>query len=103
KRWMVMPLVEIKKINERLEAVEYFLKHSLAADELKKLIRQIGDLERLISKVSLEKVNPREMGQLKRSLNAIGPLQKIVGESDNATLKRISEQLNPSPALSDRI
>ena len=103
KRWMVMPLVEIKKINERLEAVEYFLNHSNAADELKKLIRQIGDLERLISKVSLEKVNPREMGQLRRSLNAIGPLQKITGEADNATLKRISEQLNPSQTLSDRI
>ncbi|HWB64483.1 MAG TPA: hypothetical protein VG603_13285, partial [Chitinophagales bacterium] len=61
KRWMVMPLLDKNRIAERQEAVAYFMKHSSLADELKKQIHLTGDLERLISKVSLEKVNPREM------------------------------------------
>lgn len=103
KRWVVMPLLDGQKINERLEAVEHFIQQSAAANELKKLIRQIGDLERLISKVSLEKANPREMGQLKRSLLSITPLKTILVDSTNPNLKRIGEQLNPALALSERI
>ncbi len=103
KRWMVMPLIDLNKINERLEAVEYFINHKPTAEELKKLIRLMGDLERLISKVSLEKANPREMVQLKRSLQAIAPFKKILSAVDNANLKRVGEMLDPCHVLSDKL
>lgn len=103
KRWTVMPLLDIQKINERLNAVEYFVIHSNESEELKKLIRSIGDLERLISKVSLERVNPREMVQLKRALNAIPGLKQILLASKNPTLQKVSEQLNPSTILAEKI
>ena len=103
KRWVVMPLLDIQKINERLNAVEYFVNHSVESEDLKKLIRTIGDLERLISKVSLERVNPREMVQLKRALHSIPGLKQILSASKNHTLQKISDQLNPSQILSDKI
>ncbi len=103
KRWTVMPLLDIQKINERLEAVEYFVNHPVESEELKKLIRTIGDLERLISKVSLERANPREMVQLKRALNSIPSLKQILSASKNITLQKVSEQLNPSQTLADKI
>jgi DNA mismatch repair protein MutS len=103
RRWIVLPLLDIARINERLEAVEHFVKETAAADELKKLIRTIGDLERLISKVSLERVNPREMVQLKRALNAIPSLKQILSASKNSSLQKISEQLNPCETLAEKI
>lgn len=103
KRWVVMPLLDTQKINDRLNAVEYFVNHTAEAEELKKQIRTIGDLERLISKVSLERVNPREMTQLKRALNAIPALKQILAASKNTTLQKVSEQLNPAGILADKI
>jgi DNA mismatch repair protein MutS len=103
KRWVVMPLLDPHKINDRLNAVEYFVNHTNESEELKKQIRTIGDLERLISKVSLERVNPREMVQLKRALNAIPALKQVLAASKNTTLQKISEQLNPSAILADKI
>lgn len=103
KRWVVMPLLDIQKINDRLEAVEHFIKHHDAADELKRLIRQLGDLERLISKVSLEKANPREMLQLKRALFAMPAIKDILSKLGNINLAKIGEQLNPTPSLAEKI
>ncbi|MBK8657502.1 MAG: DNA mismatch repair protein MutS [Bacteroidetes bacterium] len=103
RRWLVMPLLDIQKINERLQAVEYFLQHTPVAEELKKLIRTIGDLERLISKVSLEKANPRELVQLKRALLAIEPLKNILQSSQHISLQQISEQLVSTPLLATKI
>ncbi len=103
KRWVVMPLLDIQKINERLHAVEFFISNTTVADELKKLIRTIGDLERLISKVSLEKANPREIVQLKRALYAIPDVKKILAVSKNSTLQKTGEQLNPSEILANKI
>lgn len=103
RRWLVMPLLDIQKINERLQAVEYFLQHTPVAEELKKLIRTIGDLERLISKVSLEKVNPRELVQLKRALLAMEPLKNILQSSEHLSLRQISEQLVSTPLLATKI
>ena len=103
KRWMVMPLLDLNKINERLEAVDFFLHSKPVAEDLKKLIRLMGDLERLISKVSLEKANPREMVQLKRSLQAIGPFKKILGGVENQNLQRIAEQLDPCKTLEEKL
>lgn len=103
RRWLVMPLLDLHKINERHNAVEHFLQRTIEAEELKKLIRSIGDLERLISKVSLERANPREMVQLKRALRAIVPLKQIIAESHNATLKQVSERLNTCVSLAEKI
>ncbi len=103
KRWTVMPLLDIQKINERLNAVEYFVSHPLESEELRKLIRTIGDLERLISKVSLERANPREMVQLKRALHSIPYLKLLLSGSNNTSLKTVSDQLNPSQILADKI
>ncbi|MFN8288139.1 MAG: DNA mismatch repair protein MutS [Chitinophagales bacterium] len=103
KRWLVMPLLDRQKINERLEAVEHFVSHNGQADELKKYLRQIGDLERLISKVSLEKVNPREMVQLRRALGAIDPIKGLMAQSGNVNLQRMAEQLNPCNTLAAKI
>ena len=103
KRWVVMPLLDIEKINERLNAVEYFVSHPVESEDLKKQIRSIGDLERLISKVSLERANPREMVQLGRALRAIPSLKQILSSSKNETLQKVSEQLNPSVPLADKI
>ncbi len=103
RRWVVMPLLDISKINERLNAVTSFIQQASPAEELKKWIRQMGDLERLISKVSLEKVNPREMVQLKRALLSIQPMKNILSVLENETLKRVGEQLNLCAGLAERI
>ncbi|MFN8322409.1 MAG: DNA mismatch repair protein MutS [Chitinophagales bacterium] len=103
RRWLVMPLLDIQKINERQGAVEHFVEKSTEAEELKKLIRTIGDLERLISKVSLERVNPREMVQLKRALNSIPGLKQILSASQNATLLSMGDRLNPCTSLAEII
>jgi DNA mismatch repair protein MutS len=103
KRWIVMPLIDMQKINERQQAVQFFVENGQVADELKKLVRQIGDLERLISKVSLEKVNPREMSQLKKSLLALEPLKQILLATGNKNLASGAEQITPCETLTTRI
>jgi DNA mismatch repair protein MutS len=72
RRWIVMPLKEIKPINDRLGVVEHLIEHEELREELQQYIRQIGDLERLISKIGLQRANPREVCQLKKALLAIG-------------------------------
>ena len=103
KRWISMPLKEIDLINERLDIVEYFANNLICREEVAGYIRQIGDLERLISKAAVYRINPREMVQLKRALKAIEPLKKICNESNCIPLKKTSEQLNPCKSLADRI
>src|SRR6201746_847976 len=77
RRWIVMPLKEIKPINDRLGVVEYLIAQEELREELQQHIRQIGDLERLISKIGLQKANPREVCQLKKALTAIDAIKKI--------------------------
>lgn len=103
RRWVVMPSQDMQKINDRLNAVEYFVNHPSQSEELRKQVRAIGDLERLVSKVSLERVNPREMVQLKRAQQAIKPLQQLLAESNNETLQKVSSQLNPCLPLVEKI
>lgn len=103
KRWISMPLKEIDLINERLDIVEYFANNLVCREEVAGYLRQIGDLERLISKAAVYRINPREIVQLKRALKAIEPLKKICNESTCIPLKKISEQLNPCKSLADRI
>lgn len=103
KRWMVMPLKDKRPIAERLNIVEYLLNQTELREQLSQEIRQIGDLERLISKIGLQKANPRELVQLKRALLAIERLKELTSNAETAALKIIGEQLNPCKIISDRI
>lgn len=103
KRWLVMPLKEVNAINERLNTVNYLYSEEEAREQLTILIRQVGDLERLISKVAIGKISPREVNQLKQALAAVVPVKKICSESGEAGLMRIAEQLNPCNIIRERI
>ncbi|WP_107828946.1 DNA mismatch repair protein MutS [Mucilaginibacter yixingensis] len=103
RRWIVMPLKELKPINDRLDVVEYLIGHDELREDLQQHIRQIGDLERLISKIGLQKANPREVCQLKRSLKAIETIKVLADGSENAPLKTIGNQLNACAFISDKI
>ena len=103
KRWIVLPLKDKQQINERLDVVEYFLNHNEQAQKLGGYIRQVGDLERLISKVAVGKVNPREVVQIQKALEAIEPMRNLCLESDCPTLKKAGDQINPCALIKDRI
>jgi DNA mismatch repair protein MutS len=103
KRWMALPLKDIDPINERLDVVELFLKNPEEKEELEEQLRQIGDLERLISKVAVGRINPREMVQVKNALNAIIPIKEACAGFDNPALNRFSEQLNPCDLIREKI
>ncbi len=103
KRWIVLPLKDIQQINERLDAVEYLIKEPDALQTLTHYIKQIGDLERLISKVPLGKINPREVVQLKRALAALEPIKDMCAQSNNNGLQKIGELLQPCQLIRDKI
>jgi len=103
KRWIALPLKEINAINERLLVVEYFTNNEDEKDDLEMHLRHIGDLERIISKVAVGRINPREVIQLKNALNAIEPIKKYAEGVDHPVLKRYAEQLNPCTSIRDRI
>lgn len=103
KRWMVMPLKDLKPITERLDVVDFLLDDTELSQKLIEEIRQIGDLERLISKIGLQKANPRELVQLKRALLAIEKLKILTSEVDSTALNIISEQLNSCKSICERI
>jgi DNA mismatch repair protein MutS len=103
KRWLVMPLKDVNAITERLNTVNYLYSEEEAREQLTLLIRQVGDLERLISKVAIGKISPREVNQLKQALTAVIPLKKICSESGEAGLMRIAEQMNPCNLIRERI
>ena len=103
KRWLSLPLKDIQPVNERLDVVQYFVENGLVKDEIGGLIRQIGDLERLISKVAVSRINPREVVQLKRALKAIEPLREICNNSGCLPLRQIAEQFNPCKSIADKI
>jgi DNA mismatch repair protein MutS len=96
-------LKDILPVNERLDVVEYFVENAAEKDEIAGLIRLIGDLERLISKVAVSRINPREVVQLKRALMAIEPLREICNKSACVPLVQIAEQLNPCRSIADKI
>ena len=103
KRWIVMPLVDLTAIHERLDAVEFFVQNDSKSEELKKLLRQMGDMERLISKVSLEKANPREISQLKRGLLVLEPIKEALAKSGHPSLSKLADKISILPGLTDRI
>jgi DNA mismatch repair protein MutS len=95
RRWMVMPLKEQKLIEERLDVVEQFTKNELLADGVAGLLKQVGDLERLVSKVAMKRVNPRELMQLKRSLKIIEPLKQLLIQTSHLPMTKVADQLLP--------
>jgi len=103
KRWIVMPLKDKKSIQERLNVVDFFFANRDLRDELIGQIKQVGDLERLISKIGLQKANPREIVQLKRALFAIERLKELTDRKDANALRTISEQLDACTAIRERI
>jgi DNA mismatch repair protein MutS len=103
KRWMVLPLKDEKPIQERLNAVEYLYGNANVLDDIEEKLNEIGDLERLISKVAVGRVNPREVMQLLRTLNQVQPIRTILTETKSKTLKALSDQLNPCTELIEKI
>jgi len=103
KRWISLPLKDIQPVNERLDIVQFFIGNGPVRDEISALIRQVGDLERLISKVALARINPRESVQLKRALKAIGPVREICNSSNCPPLVQLAEQLNPCRTIAEKI
>ena len=99
RRWIAMPLKDISAINNRLEVVDYFQKFNELSDAIHQQLKEIGDLERLTAKLATARIIPREVVQIKRSLEASNEIKKILANSQNAALKNISDQLNPCETL----
>ncbi|MBP5458125.1 MAG: DNA mismatch repair protein MutS [Paludibacteraceae bacterium] len=103
RRWIAFPLKDVKPINERLDIVESFFRHLELKTILNENLSTIGDLERIISKVAVGRVTPREVVQLKVALTSILPIKEACLASDNEGLRRIGEQLNPCPTIREKI
>ena len=103
KRWIAFPLKDVKSIRERLDVVESFFREPNLKEEFIRSLSVIGDLERIISKVAVARVSPREMVQLKVALESIVPIKEACLSSENSVLKRIGEQLNPCSSIKERI
>ncbi len=103
KRWLLFPLKEPQPINERLDSVDYFFRSPEFKSLIEEQLRLIGDLERIISKVAVGRVSPREVVQLKVALQAIEPIKEACLAADNTALNRIGEQLNICRSIRDRI
>jgi DNA mismatch repair protein MutS len=103
KRWIVLPLKDTALIEERLQVVDYLVRDADFCGKLLEHIRGIGDLERLIGKVAIGRINPRELLQLKRSLSEIAEIKQLCGGVKNEIFQRISEQLNPCHTIYEKI
>ena len=103
KRWMVFPLKDVKPINGRLDVVEYFFRKPEFKGVIEEQLHLIGDLERIISKVAVGRVSPREVVALKVALQAIEPIKEACMDADNASLNHISGQLDICRSIRDRI
>lgn len=103
RRWVVFPLKDVVVINERLDIVDHFFRASDFRNNIDEQFHQMGDLERIISKVAVGRVSPREVVQLKNALKAIEPVKAECLSTNNKSLNRIGEQLNLCASLRDRI
>jgi len=103
KRWLALPLKDLKEINSRQEVVEFFIQDLNSLNQIQHHIKLIGDIERLISKVATFKISPREVIQLKNSLEAIIPIKSLAEKSTNASVKEIGDNLSNCDKLRDRI
>ncbi|MFN7600484.1 MAG: DNA mismatch repair protein MutS, partial [Bacteroidota bacterium] len=103
RRWMVLPLKEKEAIDERLEIVDHLYQHADVTEAVAQQLKQVADLERLISKVAVGRVNPRELLQLKRSLQAILPVKDLLAAQSSVGLKKLSDQLHRCEFLLEKI
>ncbi len=103
RRWIALPLKNKEQIEGRYAVVEYFTQHHEAIEQFQEAIRAINDLERLISKVSLSKVNPRELLQVGRALDQVEILKNLCAESQHDALKTYADQLNPCVSIREKI
>ena len=103
RKWILLPLKESKTVIARHEIVSYFCDHPEIAFNIEENIRLIGDLERLVSKVPLGKINPRELRQLERALSALEPIKSMLLSSDNKQLQSMAERLQSCQLLRDQI
>ena len=103
RRWIAFPLKNVRQITDRQEAVEYFYRHPAESDLLTRQLTLIGDLERIISKVAVNRITPREMVQLRYALTAIEPIKELCTRSGCEPLCKIAGQLNPCTPIRDKI
>lgn len=103
KRWMLLPLTELSKINERLNLVEYLILHIDDKNALTQYIKQAGDIERLVSKIPMKKINPREVLQVAKGLQLVEEVKEICHQSGSDYLKRLGDSLNPCKYISEKI
>jgi len=103
RNWIVLPLKEILPISDRLNIVEHFVKDKHLLEELTGNIKHIGDLERLISKVAVRRINPRELTQLKKALTHLQPIKKILANNQSPLFLKIADQINLCEFLRDKI
>ncbi|HNW99593.1 MAG TPA: DNA mismatch repair protein MutS [Bacteroidales bacterium] len=103
KRWMLLPLKDKQQIDERLNVVEYLIKHKEIKEIFQENIKMVGDLERLISKVAVGKVSPREVMQIKKAFEAIIPIKEACSKAKDDSLKKIADQLNPCQLMVEKI
>ena len=103
RRWVLMPLKERAPIEERLAVVEWLLREGDRREALARHIKEVGDLERLVTKAAVGRINPREMLQLRRALVAVAEVKKVCEGSGSEALCHVAEQINPCPSLAERI
>jgi DNA mismatch repair protein MutS len=103
KRWIIFPLRNMLQINERLDLVEFFIKETDLRNKISHAIRQCGDIERLVSKIPMKKINPREVLQLSRGLHQVDIIKQYCLQSSNEYLKRLGDALNPCPYIAEKI
>lgn len=103
KRWIIFPLKDIQKINERLTLVEFLVKETDLRHQLVQAVKACGDIERLVSKIPLKKINPREVLQLAKGLKQVEIIKELCIASSNEYLKRLGDALNPCPLIAEKI
>ena len=103
RRWLAFPLKDVQPINDRLSVVSHYFKHPDLRNEINDWLAKVGDLERILSKVAVGRISPREVGQLRVALSSVEPIKRLCEATDNAVLKRFAEQLNPCTTIRDRI
>ena len=103
RRWLAFPLKDVQPINDRLSVVSHYFKHPDLRNEINDWLVKVGDLERILSKVAVGRISPREVGQLRVALSSVEPIKRLCEATNNDVLKRFAEQLNPCTTIRDRI